>query len=205
MKIVVLKFGGTSVGSIDRIKNVAKIIVNYSKQGYKVIVISSAMSGETNKLVQLTKKISNNFTASEYDNVLATGEQVACSLIAGRLNHLGHFSRSWLSWQVPIITSGNYSYSRITQMKKSNILKFIRKGGIPIIAGFQGINKENRITTIGRGGSDASVLWLLNFSKLKNVLFILMSKVFIQQIQKLYQKQRKLKKFIMKKCLKWHL
>ncbi len=170
MKIVVLKFGGTSVGSIDRIKNVAKIIINYSKQGYNVIVVSSAMSGETNKLIQLTKKISNNFPSSEYDNILATGEQIACSLISGRLIHLGYLSRSWLGWQVPIITSGNYSHARIIQMKKNNILKFLRKGGIPIISGFQGINKENRITTIGRSGSDASAIMVAKFFKAKKCI-----------------------------------
>ena len=113
MKIVVLKFGGTSVGSIQRIKNVAKIVISYLKKRFKVIVISSAMSGETNKLVKLTKQISDNFSPSEYDAIVATGEQISSSLIAGRLNDKGYISRSWLAWQVPIFTTGDYSHSRI--------------------------------------------------------------------------------------------
>ncbi len=115
MKIVVLKFGGTSVGSAERIKNVAKIVTSYLKKKFKVIVVSSAMGGETNRLVNLSKEISSNFTSSEYDTLVAAGEQISCSLIAGRLNDQGHFSRSWLSWQIPILTTGNYSYSRIGQ------------------------------------------------------------------------------------------
>ncbi len=163
MKIVVLKFGGTSVGSVERIKNVAKIVVSYIKKKYKVIVVSSAMSGETNNLVRLTKKISNNFLSSEYDAVLATGEQVSCSLIAGRLNHLGYLSRSWLGWQIPIFTQGNHSNSKIINISKKNIVKFMKQGGIPVIAGFQGVNSEYRITTIGRGGSDASAIMVAKF------------------------------------------
>ena len=165
MKIVVLKFGGTSVGSISRIKNVARIIIGHIKKKYKVIVISSAMSGETNKLVKLTRQISNNFTPSEYDSVVAAGEQISCSLIAGRLNEEGYLSRSWLAWQVPILTAGKYSHSRIVNINKNNITKYLKKGGIPVLAGFQGINSENRITTIGRGGSDASAIMVAKFFK----------------------------------------
>tara|TARA_Y100000590_G_scaffold307794_1_gene347508 strand:+ start:22 stop:1236 length:1215 start_codon:yes stop_codon:yes gene_type:complete len=165
MKIVVLKFGGTSVGSVERIKNITKIIIRYLKKRYKVIVVSSAISGETNKLVKLTKQISGNFTPSEYDSIVATGEQISCSLIAGRLNDRGYLSRSWLGWQVPILTVGNHSHSRIVNVNKKNILRFLRKGGTPIIAGFQGINSENRITTIGRGGSDASAIMIAKFFK----------------------------------------
>ena len=165
MKIVVLKFGGTSVGSIKNIKNVAKIIISYLKKKYKVIVVSSAMSGETNKLVKLSKKISRNLITSEYDAIVATGEQVSCSLIAGRLKDMGYLSRSWLSWQIPIFTAGSHSNSRIININTKNIFKFLRKGGIPIIAGFQGVNSENRITTIGRGGSDSSAIMVAKFFK----------------------------------------
>ncbi len=167
MKIVVLKFGGTSVGSVERIKNVAKIVISYVKKRYKVIVVSSAMSGETNKLINLSKKISNNFIPSEYDSLVSTGEQISCSLIAGKLSDLGFLSRSWLGWQIPIHTSGKYSYSRIINLNTKNILKFLKEGGIPIISGFQGINSENRITTIGRGGSDASAIMIAKFFKAK--------------------------------------
>tara|TARA_B100001121_G_scaffold16505_1_gene13098 strand:+ start:7714 stop:8928 length:1215 start_codon:yes stop_codon:yes gene_type:complete len=165
MKIVVLKFGGTSVGSISRIKNVARIIISHIKKKYKVIVISSAMSGETNKLSNLTKEISSNFSPPEYDSVLAAGEQISCSLIAGRLNDEGFLSRSFHGWQVPIYTSGEYSHSRIVSVNKNNIIKYLKKGGIPILAGFQGINSENRITTIGRGGSDSSAIMIAKFFK----------------------------------------
>ena len=170
MKIVVLKFGGTSVGSVERIKNIVKIVISYIKKRYKVIVVSSAMSGETNKLVKLTKEISNNFTPSEYDSIVATGEQVSCSLIAGRLNHQGYPARSWLGWQIPIFTTGNYSNSRIVKINKLKILKFLKKGGTPVIAGFQGINFDNRITTIGRGGSDATAIMVAKFLKAKNCI-----------------------------------
>ncbi len=165
MKIVVLKFGGSSVGSIKKIQNISKIIIGYLKKKYKVIVVSSAMSGETNKLANLTKKISKNFPASEYDSILATGEQVSCSLIAGCLIDKGYKARSWSAWQIPILTSGNYSHSRIVKINKKNILKFLKIGGIPIITGFQGINSENRVATIGRGGSDASAIMLAKFFK----------------------------------------
>ena len=167
MKIVVLKFGGTSVGSIDRIKKVTKIIISYLKKKYKVIVVSSAISGETNKLAKLTKQISNNFPSSEYDSIVSTGEQISCALIAGRLNHLGYVSRSWLGWQIPIFTSGNYSNSRIDSINTKKILQFLKQGGVPIITGFQGINSQNRITTIGRGGSDASAIMIAKFFSAK--------------------------------------
>ncbi len=170
MKIVVLKFGGTSVGSIDRINNVVKIILSHLKRQNKVIVVSSAMSGETNKLVKLTKKISKNFPPSEFDAILSTGEQISCSLIAGKLTDKGYLSRSWSGWQIPIYTKGAYSNSRIVEISKNNILKFLRKGGIPIITGFQGINSENRTTTIGRGGSDASAIMIAKFFKAKKCI-----------------------------------
>ena len=165
MKIVVLKFGGTSVGTIKKIKKVAEIITDYKKKKYKVIVVSSAMSGVTNELIKKSLEISENFSNSEHDVLVSSGEQVACSLIAGRLIHKGYKSRSWLSWQVPIITVGIHKNSRINQINKSKIVRYLKEGGIPIITGFQGINNENRITTIGRGGSDASAIMLAKFFK----------------------------------------
>ena len=163
MKTVVLKFGGTSVGSIDRIRKVSKIISSYKKKKYRVIVVSSAMSGATNELIEKTKELSNDFDGAEYDVLLSAGEQIACALIAGRLKHMGHKARSWMSWQVPIVTDGPYKASRINQINKSEILKFINSGGIPVICGFQGVNSENRITTLGRGGTDASAIMIAKF------------------------------------------
>ena len=163
MKIVVLKFGGTSVGSIERIKNVAKIINAYHKKRYKLIVVSSAMSGVTNDLVNKSKQISDNFSSSEYDVLVSSGEQVACSLIAARLVHLGLKSRSWLSWQIPIMTSGVHKNAKINIINKRKIINYLKTGGIPIVTGFQGISEDERITTIGRGGSDASAIMIAKF------------------------------------------
>ena len=125
MKTVVLKFGGTSVGSIDRIKKVSNIILGYKKKKNKVIVVSSAMSGVTNDLIKKSKLISNQFNEAEYDVLVSTGEQAACALIAGRLNYLGLNSRSWMSWQIPIITDGPYKSSRINKIATKELLKYI--------------------------------------------------------------------------------
>ena len=164
MKIIVLKFGGTSVGSIDRIKRVAKIIKSYSKK-YKVIVLSSAMSGNTNKLINMSRKISKSFPDHEYDTLVSAGEQISCSLLSGQLQTIGIKSKSWMAWQIPILTEGKHKYSRIKFINKSKVMKYLRSGGIPIIAGFQGIDKNLNITTIGRGGSDSSAIMVAKFFK----------------------------------------
>ena len=165
MKIVVLKFGGTSVGTRKKIKKVAEIIASYKKKKYNVIVVSSAMSGVTNELIKKSLEISTNFSESEYDVLVSSGEQMSCSLIAGRLIDRGYKSRSWLSWQIPIITNGVHKNSRINKVNRNKILKYLKGGGVPIITGFQGINTDNRITTIGRGGSDASAIMIAKFFK----------------------------------------
>ena len=165
MKIVVLKFGGTSVGTIERIKKVSEIVKNYVKKRYSVIVVCSAMSGSTNELIKKSKKISNNFSDAEYDVLVSSGEQVSCSLIAGRLVHLGLKSRSWTGWQVPIFTENKHKFSRINQINKSKLLSYLKSGGVPIVTGFQGINRNERITTIGRGGSDSTAIMLAKFFK----------------------------------------
>jgi len=165
MKTVVLKFGGTSVGNIDRIKRVCKIIASYKKKNVKVLAISSAMSGVTNDLVNKSKLISNNFDKAEYDTLVSTGEQASCALIAGRLKHMGFRSRSWMSWQLPILTEGPYSGARISKIAVKELNKYLKSGGIPIITGFQGVNSELRLTTIGRSGSDASAIMLAKFIK----------------------------------------
>ena len=163
MKIVVLKFGGTSVGTTKRIKKVANIIVGYVRKKFRVIVVSSAMSGVTNNLIKKSKNISDSFNSSEYDVLVAAGEQISCALIAGRLNHIGYKSQSWMSWQVPILTEGEHKSSRISNINKKKILNYLKSGGIPVITGFQGINNNNRITTLGRGGSDASAIMCAKF------------------------------------------
>ena len=168
MKIIVLKFGGTSVGTLDRIVKISKIIISYIKKKYKVIVVTSAMSGVTNELIKNAGKISKNFPNSERDVLLSTGEQMASALIAGKLCDLGFNSRSWMSWQIPIVTRGNYSAARIIKIGTDQLKRYLKKGGTPIITGFQGLNKENRITTFERGGSDASAIMLAKFFKAIN-------------------------------------
>ena len=165
MKIVVLKFGGTSVGTIERIKKVSEIVKNYVKKRYSVIVVCSAMSGSTNELIKKSKEISNNFSDAEYDVLVSSGEQVSCSLIAGRLVHLGVKSRSWTAWQVPIFTENKHKFSRINQINKSKLWSYLKSGGVPIVTGFQGVNRNERITTIGRGGSDSTAIMLAKFFK----------------------------------------
>ena len=126
MKIVVLKFGGTSLWTIAKIKKVAEIIKQYRKKKFSVIVVSSAMSGVTNGLIKKSKNISSDFVSHEYDTLVSSGEQVACSLIAGRLNHLGIKSRSWMAWQIPILTSGQYKNSRIVKIYTNKIIRYLK-------------------------------------------------------------------------------
>ena len=165
MKIIVLKFGGTSVGTLKKIAKVAKIITSYINKKYRVIVVASAMSGVTNELLLKTKKISKNFPNEEKDVILSTGEQISCALIAGKLNELGFKSRSWLGWQLPILTKGNYSSSRIVKIKKNKLIDYLKSGGTPIVTGFQGVNSDFRITTLERGGSDTSAILCAKFFK----------------------------------------
>ena len=163
MSLLVLKFGGTSVGSIKKINYVAKIIKKHHHKKNKLIVVSSAMSGVTNDLIKKSKQISKNFDKFEYDVLLSSGEQIACALLSGALLKIGLKSRSWLSWQIPIITKGDHKSSRIISINKKEILKYVNSGGIPIITGFQGISNNRRITTLGRGGSDATAISIAKF------------------------------------------
>ena len=123
------------------------------------------MSGVTNDLISKSRDISKDFSYSEHDVLVSSGEQIACSLIAGRLIHMGFKSRSWLGWQIPIFTNGDHKNSRIYQINKNKIIEYLKGGGIPIVTGFQGINIKERVTTIGRGGSDASAIMLAKFFK----------------------------------------
>ena len=154
----VLKFGGTSVGTIERILHVAKIIKREHDAGNEIIAVVSAMSGETNFLIDRSKSISKNFDKRELDVLLSSGEQVTSSLLAGALINLGILSKSWMNWQIPILTEGDNSNARIINMNISKINKFLSEKGIAIIPGFQGVSKEGDITTIGRGGSDATAV-----------------------------------------------
>ena len=154
----VLKFGGTSVGTIERILHVAKIIKKEYAAGNEVIAIVSAMSGKTNELSKQSKTISKNFNKRELDVLLASGEQVTSALLAGALIELGVNSKSWLNWQIPILTEGENLNARIVNMNITKINKFLSEKGVAIIPGFQGISKTGDVTTIGRGGSDATAV-----------------------------------------------
>ena len=154
----VLKFGGTSVGTIERILHVAKIIKKEHDSGNEVIVIVSAMSGKTNELLKQSRTISENFNKRELDVLLSSGEQVTSALLAGALIEFGVDSKSWLNWQIPILTEGEHSNSRIININIKEINKFLSGKGVAIIPGFQGISKIGDVTTIGRGGSDATAV-----------------------------------------------
>ncbi len=154
----VLKFGGTSVGSIDRIEHAANIVKREQLNGDKIIVIVSAMAGKTNELIKHSQLISKEFDKRELDVLLSTGEQVTSALMAGALNKIGVKSKSWMNWQIPILTDGEHSNSRIINMNVEKIEKFLSDGGIAVIPGFQGISKSGDITSIGRGGSDATAV-----------------------------------------------
>ena len=155
----VLKFGGTSIGTVERIQHVAKIIKREYDAGNKIIVVVSAMAGQTNDLIELSQSITNDFSKRELDVLLATGEQVTCALLAGALIKININAQSWLNWQIPILTEGEHTNSRIINMNVSKINNYLNEG-VAVVPGFQGISKNGDITTIGRGGSDATAVAL---------------------------------------------
>ena len=154
-----MKFGGTSVANLSRIKNLQQLVKNKILTGHtKIIVVVSAMSGVTNTLVEQYKKIDSDINKPEYDVILSTGEQYSSALISTFLNKNGVRSRSILGWQVPIITDNKFSQARIERIDTEKILKLFKKFNVLVVAGFQGISPEGRITTLGRGGSDTSAV-----------------------------------------------
>ncbi len=158
MARVVMKFGGTSVADMERIRNVARHVEREVKAGHQVAVVVSAMAGETNKLVGFVEDASPVFDAAEYDMVVSSGEQVTSGLLAIVLQEMGIPARSWCGWQVPIETSGVHAAARITNIPPDNLLSSWDEGRVNVIAGFQGIGPDGRITTLGRGGSDTSAV-----------------------------------------------
>jgi aspartate kinase len=162
MARIVMKFGGTSVGDIERIKRVARLVAHEQAQGNEVAVVVSAMSGETNRLVALASEAGKGLSPKdfddEYDVVVATGEQVTTGLLSLCLRNLGLKARSWQGWQFPIETSDVHASARIADIKSDAIIDSMKNGVIAVIPGFQGITPEERITTLGRGGSDTSAV-----------------------------------------------
>ena len=158
MTKIVIKFGGTSLGSIERIITAAKIIKKKTEKNNKIIVVVSAIAGKTNELIKQSEKISKKFNKRELDVLLASGEQVTSALLAGALDQLKVKAKSYMSWQIPILTEGAYNNSRIINMNIEKINQFLSNKGVAIIPGFQGISKNGDLTTIGRGGSDATAV-----------------------------------------------
>tara|TARA_X000000950_G_scaffold244223_1_gene300215 strand:- start:2834 stop:4045 length:1212 start_codon:yes stop_codon:yes gene_type:complete len=154
----VLKFGGTSVGTIERIQHVANIIKKEQNSGNKLIVVVSAMAGKTNELIKLSNKISEEFSKRELDVLLSSGEQVTCALLSGALLKKDVKAKSWLNWQIPILTEGEHTNARIVNMHVEKINKYLDQDGVAILPGFQGISKNGDVTSIGRGGSDATAV-----------------------------------------------
>jgi aspartate kinase len=160
MGLVVQKFGGTSVANIEKIKNVANKAICEKNVGHDVIVVLSAMAGETNRLIDLAHSAADSPDEREYDSLISTGEQVTITLLSIVLNSMGYRSRSFLGFQVRILTDNAYKKARISLIDTEAIQKELKKGTIVVVAGFQGVDEENNITTLGRGGSDTSAVAL---------------------------------------------
>jgi aspartate kinase len=160
MARIVMKFGGTSVADIDRIRNVARLVKREVERGNQVAVVVSAMAGVTNQLVGWVNQISPLHDAREYDAVVATGEQVTSGLLALALHELGLQARSWHGWQMPLVTDGIHGKARIQRIETDTMIERLGQGQVAVVAGFQGLGPDNRVTTLGRGGSDTSAVAL---------------------------------------------
>ncbi|MDP3418078.1 aspartate kinase [Falsiroseomonas sp.] len=158
MARIVMKFGGTSVADLDRIRNVAMRVKREVEAGHEVAVVVSAMSGVTNQLVKWCQELSPLHDAREYDTVVATGEQVTIGLLAIALQTVGVDARSWQGWQVPIRTDNAHGKARVDSIEGALLIERMQMGQVPVVAGFQGIGPDNRVTTLGRGGSDLSAV-----------------------------------------------
>lgn len=160
MALVVQKYGGTSVANIDKIANVANKVIRTKEAGNDVVVVLSAMAGETDRLIELAQKAADNPDGREYDSLISTGEQITVSLLAIMLNGMGHPAKSLLGFQVRILTDKAFKKARILTVDTTAIQNELGKGNIVVVAGFQGVDPDNNITTLGRGGSDTSAVAL---------------------------------------------
>jgi aspartate kinase len=160
MALIVQKYGGTSVGSVDRIKAVAKRIIDYKAEGHDLVVVVSAMSGETNRLIELASQISPNPPVRECDVVVSTGEQVTIALLSMALDSMGQPARSYTGSQVTIVTDDAHTKARIKRIEDQKIHGDLNEGRVVVVAGFQGVDEQGNITTLGRGGSDTSAVAL---------------------------------------------
>jgi aspartate kinase len=160
MSLIVQKFGGTSVGSTDRIKNVAKRVAHYRREGHRIVVVVSAMSGETNRLLGLAKELSASPDPRELDVIAATGEQVTIGLLAIALKEMGIPAKSYTGGQVRVLTDSAFTKARILEIDEAAMRKDLDEGTVVVVAGFQGVDRDGSITTLGRGGSDTSAVAL---------------------------------------------
>ncbi|HEX7533769.1 MAG TPA: aspartate kinase [Syntrophales bacterium] len=160
MALVVQKYGGTSVADLSKMENVARRILKSREAGNDIIVVLSAMAGETDRLIQLAHKAADEPDAREYDALISTGEQLTVTLLSIILNRMGFRAKSLLGYQVKIVTDRSYTKARIFHIDTNKIFKELKKGTIVVVAGFQGIDKDGNITTLGRGGSDTSAVAL---------------------------------------------
>ena len=158
MSLVVHKYGGTSMGSVERIKSVAKRVAKWHRAGYRLVVVPSAMSGETNRLLALAKEVSANPSPRELDMIAATGEQVSVGLLSIALHAEGIDSVSYCGWQVPIRTDNSHTKARITSIDDVRVRADLAQGKVVVITGFQGVTDDGQITTLGRGGSDTQAV-----------------------------------------------
>jgi aspartate kinase len=158
MALIVHKYGGTSMGSTDRIKNVALRVAKWHDAGHQIIVVPSAMSGETNRLIGLAKQIMEHPDPRELDMIASTGEQVSVGLLSMALLAIGKKAVSYAGWQVPIKTDSSYTKARIESIDDAKVKADLAEGKIVIITGFQGVDDKGNLTTMGRGGSDTSAV-----------------------------------------------
>ena len=156
MALIVQKYGGTSVGNPERIKNVAKRVAKFHAQGHQMVIVLSAMSGETNRLIALAKEVSANPSPRELDVVISTGEQVTIGLLCMALQEEGINARSYTGGQVRILTDDSFTKARILDIDGDNIRRDLDAGAVVVVAGFQGVDEAGNITTLGRGGSDTT-------------------------------------------------
>jgi aspartate kinase len=160
MALIIQKFGGTSVGSTERIRNVARRVAKWRSAGHDIVVVPSAMAGETNRLLALAGELQEHPDPRELDVVAATGEQVSAGLVAMALNECGTPARSYAGWQVAVHTDAAHTRARIVKIDEGRIRKDLAAGRVVVVAGFQGVDGEGNVTTLGRGGSDTSAVAL---------------------------------------------
>ena len=158
MALIVQKYGGTSVGDVERIRNVAKRVLNTKNEGHEVVVVVSAMAGETDRLIRLAQQVTPSPDEREMDVLVSTGEQVSIALLAIALKNMGAEAKSYLGFQIKIATDSAFGKARITAIESEKVLKDLRKGRVVVVAGFQGVDESDNITTLGRGGSDTTAV-----------------------------------------------